>query len=190
MMSIVAKDSGGGGFQRELPEPGIHHAVCSKVFDLGMQAESYNNENSWRHKALVVWELDQTIEDKESEYYGKRLLVHNEYTVSLNEKSKLRKHLESWRGREFTDEELMHGFDIEKLIAVQCQLNIVIRKSGAGRDYSRVESVAPAGKNAPIMTPELPEDWCPDWIKQKIAEGKGAGGDVSKREFEDEEIPF
>jgi len=189
-MSIVAKDGGGGGFQRELPEPGMHHAVCSKVFDLGMQEENYNGDLSWKHKVLVVWELDQTIEDKESEYYGKRLLVHNEYTLSLNEKAKLREHLESWRGREFTDEELMHGFDLEKLVKVQCQLNIVIKTSRNGNQYAKVQSVAPAGKNAPVMVPELPDDWCPSWIEAKIAEGQGADGDVSKAPDKDEEIPF
>ena len=188
-MSIVVKETG-GGFERQLPEAGMHHAVCSKVFDLGLQLETYNSETSQKHKGLVVWELDETIKDESSEYFGKRLLVQKEYTLSLNEKATLRADLEAWRGREFTEEELQ-GFDIEKLLTVQCQLNIVHKTSKSGNVYAKVVGIAPAGKDAPILVPELADDWCPDWIKQKIADGAGAGGDVSKAEkFEDDSIPF
>ena len=188
-MGLVAKDNGGGGFNRQLPTPGLHHAVCSKAFDLGLQAESYNGESSTRHKALVVWEIDELIDDENSEYNGKRLLVHREYTLSLTEKSRLREHLESWRGKEFSDKELADGFDITKLLGVQCQLMVMTKTSKAGNQYAVVQSVAPAGKTPPLMNPELPDDWCPEWIKKKIAEGVGAVGDVADQTFDDD-VPF
>ena len=57
-MPIMAADSG-GGFTRQLPTPGMHHAVCSRVFDLGMQHNSYNGEMSYQHKVFVVMEIDE-----------------------------------------------------------------------------------------------------------------------------------
>lgn len=187
---IVAKDNGGGDFKRQLPTPGMHHAVCSKIFDLGMQSETFNGDMAYRHKVHITFEIDETIDDPESEYHGKRLLQNQEYTLSLTEKAKLRGHLESWRGREFTSEELDKGFDIEKLLKVQCQLNVMIKTSKAGNEYAVIKAIVPAGKDAPIMIPELPDDWCPKWIQDKIDTGDGAKGDVATAPDEDDDVPF
>jgi hypothetical protein len=52
------------------------------------------------------------------------------YTLSLNEKANLRKDLESWRGKAFSDAEIENGFDIEKLIGANCYLNIAQNDKG------------------------------------------------------------
>ena len=184
---IVAKDSGGG--DRQLPKAGICNAVCSKAFDLGMQSNDYNGEMSYQHKCLIVFELEETIADEKSEYFGKRLLHHAELTLSLNEKAKLRKYLQSWRGKDFTPKELQDGFDLEKLLSVQCTINFIHKTSKAGRERAEIDTIMPASKDAPMMNPELAKDWCPDWIKTKIAAGDGAEGDVSERTFDDD-VPF
>ena len=186
---IVAKDKGGG--DRQLPTAGVCNAVCSKAFDLGMQSNNYNGEMSYQHKCLLVFELEETIADEASEYFGKRLLYHLEVTLSLNEKAKLRGYLESWRGKEFTPKELQEGFDLEKLLSVQCTLNIIHKTAkSSGRPYAAVSSILPALKDAPMMNPELAKDWCPDWIKTKIAAGDGAEGDVSESKDFDDDVPF
>lgn len=187
-MPITAKNS--GGFERELPEAGIHHAVCTKVFDIGMQMNTYNGQTSYQHKVLIIWELDETM--KEGEYAGKRFVVHKEYTLSLHEKATLRKDMQSWRGKSFSEKELEVGFDLEKLLKVQCTLNIVIATAkSTGNEYVKVDGVMPAQKDAPMLIPELPDDWCPDWIEQKVNEGAGAAGAIGEEKADpDEEVPF
>ena len=55
---------------------------------------------------------------------GKPFLISRRYSLSLHEKSSLRRDLESWRGRAFTQEEL-RGFDLEVLIGVGCLVSVV-----------------------------------------------------------------
>jgi len=185
-MAITAKDS--GSFDRELPTGGLQHAVFSKIHDLGMQLNDYNGQTSYQHKVLVTWELAEVM--KEGDYAGKRFVVHKEYTLSLSKKANLRRDLESFKSKKMTDEQAAEGFDLEKLLKVQCTLNLVIATSRGGNDYVKVDGVLPAQSDAPMLVPELPDDWCPEWVKAKIAEGAGAEGDVSKKDFVDDEVPF
>jgi hypothetical protein len=67
--------------------------------------------NSEAFKIVLLFELcNETIERD-----GKTapISINKEYTLSLGKKSVLRKHLETWRGRPFTDEELK-GFEVGK----------------------------------------------------------------------------
>jgi hypothetical protein len=80
---------------------------------------------------------------------GRPFIVQKRYTASLNEKATLRKELESWRGRPFTQEEL-DAFDLDKLIGANCQLNIQ-HVTKEGKLYANVVSIVPLGKNMPKM---------------------------------------
>jgi hypothetical protein len=133
-MAIIVK---GGDF---VPAPeGMHSAVCVDALDLGEQ------ETPWgpKHKVSLVWEIAARMED------GKPFTVRKWYTASLNEKSNLYKDLCSWRGRDFTAEELK-GFDIEKVVGAQCQVFVQhTQKDGQVRGNVRVVT-KPAG---PKLTP-------------------------------------
>ena len=65
-----------------------------------------------------MWQIDEDRDD------GKPFHVQKRYTLSLHEKAGLRKDLESWRGKPFSDTELQ-GFDVENLLGVAAMLNIV-----------------------------------------------------------------
>lgn len=131
-MAIVAKKSGGGNFT---PAPaGSWGAVCCDVVDLGIVESTFSGKAKKQHKIRVVWQLEESMED------GKPFLVSQRYTLSLHEKAGLRKDLESWRGRPFTEEEL-EGFDVETVIGAPCLLSIVQAVSG-GNVYANVRGVA------------------------------------------------
>jgi len=68
----------------------------------------------------------------------------------LHEKSALRKDLESWRGKKFTRDEEM-GFDIERLIGVNCLLNITHNEVG-DRTYANIVSIMPLAKGMRPIT--------------------------------------
>lgn len=177
-MSIIVSDSGGGG-NFKLPEPGMHQAVCSKVFDLGQQP---GFSQKLQHKLVIYWELEETID--EGEYAGKPMVIMKTYTASLNEKANLRHDLVSWRGRDFTEAELK-GFDIESVVGVGCTLNVIHADSN-GKVRARIVGVMPRQKNAPEMKPTLGDDFMPGWIAELIGDNKTA----QESTFEDDSIPF
>lgn len=126
---------------------GLHHAVCVDVFDLGVLEVTYNGATKRQHKMDIYWESDEKNPDN-----GKPFLVRKRYTLSLDEKSTLRKDLESWRGKAFTPDEIRNGFDVERLLGANCQLNVT-HVERAGQTYANVTAIVPPPKNAERLAP-------------------------------------
>lgn len=167
-MPIIVKDTGGAF----TPAPeGLHQAVCVDVVDKGIQ------ETQWGPKQQIklVWQVEAV--DPETEF---RFQVHQTYTSSLNEKAKLRQHLEAWRGKKFKVEELK-GFDVEKLIGVNCQLQIVHNLADAGRVWANVQAIVPLGKG---MVKMRPEDYVR--LKDRAKQENGETAEVA----DDSDVPF
>src|SRR5262245_32409913 len=125
------------------PAPaGTHPAVCVDVIDHGLVDVNYQGKTEQKHKISIVWQI--AGED------GQLFLVRRRYTASLHEKATLRRDLESWRGRPFTDQELQ-AFDLETLLSVPCLINI-IHETRNGSVYANVASVMrlPKGMIAPV----------------------------------------
>jgi hypothetical protein len=136
-MPLVIKEQEG---QFEVAPPGLHEAVCVDVVDLGMVDGKFGP----KRKLKLIWQL------KGKNKLGERYQARASYTQSLMEGSNLRRDLESWRGRAFTDVE-RKAFDVEKLIGVNCQLSLKhnISKS-TGRTYAQVTVVLPPLKGASL----------------------------------------
>jgi hypothetical protein len=134
-MSLIAKGStsnNGGDF---LPCPlGAHPAVCVDVVDLGLVEQTYKGETKKKHMIRLVWE---------AEVAGERFLVFQRYGLSLHNKSVLRKHLKSWRGKDFTDAEVEAGFDVEKLLGKSCLLVVSHNNGDDGKIWTNVDSILP-----------------------------------------------
>ena len=143
-MPIIAKNN-----QREYtPAPeGLHQAVCVDVVDLGLE------ETKWgkKEKVRIAWQTEATYSDENTQK-EKRFVVVSKYTLSLNEKATLRHHLEAWRGKKFTKEEL-RGFDLEVLIGANCQLQIIHNIADDGRTYANIQAVVPLGKGMTKLQP-------------------------------------
>ncbi len=132
------------------PAPeGLHQGVCCDVVDLGIIEVTYAGKAPKRqHKIRVVWQLDALADN------GKRATVGKQYTLSLHEKAGLRKDLESWRGKSFTPAELAPpGFDIERLIGANAQINIAHVERN-GQTYGNVTGIVPLGKTTAKMIVE------------------------------------
>lgn len=150
---------------------GVHRAVCIKVIDLGHQVGFEGVGRA--HKVLIMWELsDELMED------GRPFAISEEYTLSLNEKANLRKKLDAWRGRPFTEQEL-HGFELANLLGKPCQLQVAHEVSKKGKEFAKVTSIMPLAKGMSvpevindlvkydITDPAIP-DGLPQWIVDKI----------------------
>jgi hypothetical protein len=140
-MPIIVTGGQSSGQIKHTAPAGMHRAVCVDVIDMGLK------QTQWGEKPKLVlrWQLPLKAGD------GSLHLVQKWYTKSLHEKAALRHDLESWRGREFTKEELK-GFDVEKLIGINCQVLIVHKKSTDGQQtWANVQAITPAMKGVKVV---------------------------------------
>lgn len=135
-MAIIATAGSG---QKFTPAPsGVHQAVCVDVVDMGLLEVTWKGTVKKQHKIRLVWQIEELMDDL------KPFIVQKRYTLSLSEKANLRKDLESWRGRSFTDAELQ-GFDVESIIGANCLLNVMqVQKDG--ETYANITAVMPIKK--------------------------------------------
>lgn len=146
------------------PEPkyplapeGTFQAVCVDEIDLGKVTSTYGGEERVRNMVRLVWQIDQEMDDDTADKFqmtrGSRFIAKQDYTASLDEKAKLRKHLQSWRGRAFSPQELL-GFDMEQVVGVPCLLAVVHAPGKKGGTFANIEAVMKPPKGMASMKPE------------------------------------
>lgn len=136
-MAIIAKGNNSDGF--ELIEAGVHLGLCYGVIDLGTQKVTFQNEIKLQRKVRIIFELPNLKKEFKTGEGEKPFSISKEYTLSLDAKANLYKDLVSWRGKQFSEEEL-EGFDISKLLGKPCQIQI-IHKQGKNGDYAAIQSI-------------------------------------------------
>lgn len=142
-MSLTIQATAAPSREFEIAPAGNHIAICYAMVDLGTQKVSYKGEEKLQRKVYIGWELsNEQMSD------GRPFMVSSQYTMSLHEKAILRRDLESWRGRPFTDDELM-GFDLKNILGKPCMVNVVHATGGNGKTYANVRSVATLPKGMP-----------------------------------------
>ena len=158
-------------------EAGTYMAVCVGIYDLGV----HHNEkfDKYQAKVMLQWELIGETKDD-----GSPILIAKDFTASFNSKSNLRKDLESWRGKQFTAEELA-GFDLSNILKLPCQLQIIHKEVG-DRVYANISGImgVPKGTVVPevetkVVTFDLDKDTAlddlgalPGWIQNKVKQSK------------------
>jgi hypothetical protein len=151
MGTKVANNGNGGDYTP--PPTGIHRAVCVSYVDIGTQKSEWQGEVKWQNKVMITWELPDETYEKDGENIP--FTVSKFYTKSLHEKSNLRHDLVSWRGREFTDDELK-GFDLDNILGKSCQLNVVHKAGKTGGMRAVVSAVLPLSKGMQAAEPSTP----------------------------------
>ena len=156
-MGFIATDAGGGNFKR-VPS-GAHIGRCYSLIDLGTQVTDGQYGLKEQHKIRIGWELfgeDEQGAPLTVDVDGKEkpMTISKSYTVSLHEKSNLRKELAAWRGKDFTDDEAK-AFDVSKLVGAYCMVNVTTSENN-GKTYSNVAGLTPlpsalkSSKPAPV----------------------------------------
>lgn len=133
-----------GGKEFEAAPVGNHVARCIGMIDLGTQEQNYEGKTSYARKIVIRWELPNELM-AEGDFAGKPFIVSRFYTASLSEKANLRKDLVSWRGREFTPEELM-GFDSKNILDKPCMVNVTHNE----KKKAKVAGVTPVPKGMTV----------------------------------------
>lgn len=173
-MSLIAKESGGSNIPPL--EQDIYEAVCLWIIDMGTQVEEYKGEAKTKHKCFMTFVVpsETVLIDGEK----KPRVVSREYPVSLHERATLRAHLEAWRGRQFTDEEL-RGFDLRNVVGKPCRIQTGLTSGGNTKIVGILKPKEPAKIPEEMEAGtfvlddfdggDLPE-WIPNFVKDKIAE--------------------
>jgi hypothetical protein len=129
---------------------GTYAAVCTRVIDLGTQPSTYQGVENFKRKVLITWEVPE-IEGKNQQDETVPAAISSSYTASLHEKAGLRQMLKSWRGRDFTADELK-GFDTKNVLGAPCMISVV-HTDKDGSTYANVGAVMALPKGMPKPTP-------------------------------------
>jgi hypothetical protein len=186
-VGIIAK---AGGDYENHPE-GQYRAICMDVVDLGLVENKQFGK--MQHKVAVVFHTEAKMKD------GRPFEQWERFTLSLDERARLRSFLQSWRGRAFTEQELA-GFDLEKLIGVQAYLQIIHNQSN-GKTYANVSTVMLPPRGAAKLEPtagyERRKDRKPEVSKtpepamaQSVPAGRGYDELPAALQDEDDDLPF
>ena len=198
-MSMMVRSEGNSEIKQL--EPGVYTGIATAIIDLGIQENmTYGKQ---QRKAIIVWNVvGETVKVNDEELPR---VISKEYTMSLGEKSTLRKDLEAWRGRPFTTEELQ-GFDLKNILNVPCQLQINQQEKN-GKTYTNIAAIMsiPKGMSvAPVdnvyifdtydLTTWENYDKIANWIKEKKKKAmnidkKEQEGKKQEETEEDIEIP-
>lgn len=176
-MSITATNSA----QTFAPVPaGTYAARCYSMIHIGTVTEDYMGESKELNKVRITWELPTELKVFKEENGEQPYSVSKEFTLSMHEKANLRKFLESWRGKGFTDEEVK-SFDVAKLLGKSCLISIIHKTSKQGNPYAVISSCStlPKGMICPDqINPSFEFSWenfdqdkfdnLPDWLKDKM----------------------
>lgn len=185
-MSMIAKDSGNSSIPPL--EAGVYSAIGSMLIDLGVQVSEKFGKS--QRKFRLFWNIVGEEIELNGEKYPRQL--SKEYSFSLGEKSNLRKDLQAWRGKAFTEEELQ-GFALVNILNKGCQLQILNEEKN-GKTYNNIAAIMALPKGTKLE--ELPETvvfdleeestwkhWSkiPSWIQEQIKKSENyEGSGISK----------
>ena len=155
---------------------GTHTAVCDRIIDLGKQVGLEEFGGKIAPKLFIGWLVTDEY-DQEGNQKEKR--IGRIYTASLDKKSSLRKDLEAWRGRPFTDEELQ-DFDMDNVLGAGCMLNVAHQQNG-DKIREKINGIVALPRGMKLEPPaetisfvldkttaENIDERIPDWLKDMI----------------------
>ena len=128
-------DTGGGDFEQP---------------PIGTQRGEYQGKVNIRRQCIIGWELPTELM-QEGDLAGQPFIVSRFYTASLGKKANLRADLQSWRGREFTEEEL-DGFESKNILGKPCMLSLIKNE----KDKVKISGVMAMPKGMDIPAQKTP----------------------------------
>ena len=182
MGGLIAKKPENDG-EREVLAAGMYQGVCYRYYDLGTHHVDYVYQGKHivgdNQKVHIAFEIpsERIVIEKDGREQDVPRVQSKEYNLTLGKKANLRKDLESWRGRNFTENEL-EGFHLDKILGKNAMLNIIHNDKG----YPFIASINPLPRTMQPRDAEnevygwsftndgpdqLPKD-IPDWIRTKI----------------------
>lgn len=144
-MARLRTSKAGGDFQ---PAPeGTHQAICYMSVDMGTQTTQWGE----RPQIFIGWELPEELRDDGKPFIASRMYNNS---IGTHYESVFKTHLEAWRGKKFTEEEIAR-FDSDRLVGTHCLLTITHNTVG-DRTYANVVGVTALPKGMEKAKPVNP----------------------------------
>lgn len=140
----MIKAKSGGSTQRELIPAGSHMARCYSIVHIGTVQWEWQGEVKHKNKVRLTWELPNETKVFKEENGEQPFVISKEYTLSMHEKSNLRRDVESLLGS--MTEQQADDFDITDLMGKPCMITVMHKIAKNGNTYSSVGSVTPLMK--------------------------------------------
>jgi hypothetical protein len=120
----------------------MYLARCYRIVDLGTQQSEYLGQVKNLPKVMLQFEVHG--EDDAGKPLvtakGEPMTISKNFTLSLAEKATLRKDLQTWRGKEFTAEEL-RGFSIDNVLGAWAMIAITKSAGNNGQEYTNIANI-------------------------------------------------
>ena len=188
--------------KKEIVPAGTHFARCYSMIHIGVVEWEFQGEKKFNNKVRLTWELPYEMRDFGGEQ--KPLVISKEYTLSMHEKSNLRKDLEMWRGKVFTNKEL-GSFDVTDLLGKTCNISVIHKVAKNGNEFAQVGGVSAIQKGVEVLEQFNPTfifnygdhfdlDWLdmqPEWIQEQIKSSEDYQYKINELNFLDSQSkPF
>ena len=155
-MGITAK--GVSTAPKEIVPAGTHLARCYSMIHVGTVKWEWQGEVKHTDKVRITFELPNEKRVFNEEAGEMPMVISQEYSLTLHEKSNLRKDLETWRGKAFSEQEIQ-GFDICNLLGASCYLSIVHSDTKTGTTFAKIGGISKLPKGV-----ECPEQINPTFV--------------------------
>ena len=174
-MSFSAK---GGNVEFKTVPSGSHIAICNIVADIGLQPGTTLFPKP-KQQIFVRFEIpnERVQYEKDGRKFDLPATIGMFFTASMHENANLRKQLEGWRGKMFTDAEA-EAFDVASILGKPCMLSVVEAVS-AGKTYANIKGISGIPRGVTVAAAEnkllyYAEDnrtmfeELPEWLRKKI----------------------
>lgn len=127
-------------------EPGVYMAACVGVIDLGEQySEKFKN---YSNKIMLTFELlGETVEIDGEE---KPRQISKIFAFATGQRSGLRKFLQSWDGKQLSDEQAAEE-ELSQRLGRTCQLQVVLNETG---DKANIDNIMAVPKGVQVAKPK------------------------------------
>tara|TARA_R110000824_G_scaffold3553_1_gene16966 strand:- start:42 stop:683 length:642 start_codon:yes stop_codon:yes gene_type:complete len=197
--------SSGAKTKREIVPSGTHIARCYSMIHIGTIEWEYQGEKKFSNKVRLSFELPNEMRDFGGEK-EQPMVISKEYTLSLHEKSNLRKDFESWNGSGMSAAELK-SFDITQLLGKAAMISIIHKQSQKGNEFAQIGNLNSMTKGVECpkqinqnfvfnYEDEFNEAWLndqPDWIQEQIKSTEEYDIKMNQLKFADtpkDDMPF
>jgi len=109
---------------------------------LGTQKTEYQGTVKHLPKVMLQFEVHGNDDNDKPILTGKGepMSISKNFTLSLAEKATLRKDLQTWRGREFTQAEL-NGFELKNVLGAWAMISVIKAMGNNGKEYTNIATI-------------------------------------------------
>ncbi|MDY4509383.1 MAG: hypothetical protein SPD95_11765 [Candidatus Faecousia sp.] len=131
--------------------PGTYSAICVGSIDMGEQLVKYKDKSNYSNQVAFIFELVGEYIEVDGKQEPRTL--SRKFTFSKSEKSGLRKFVESWQGKKFSNEEFGE-FDTNDMVGKEAMIGVVLNDTG---EYANIDTIMglPKGMSAGKPQSEL-----------------------------------